>query len=136
MQLEKTIWGSVKIAREPSKQPEATWELAPPKISVSTPVLICHLPEKEPLQTPRIQTRGELADQIGGLLNLARIHPEGFKHMLQQQPRKEMDPIILDETSPSEEDEREISHIKKSEEEEYQTRSEDEEEEEGEYSPP
>ncbi len=42
----------------------------------------------------------------------------------------------MDETSPSEEDEREITQIEKSEEEEYPTGSEDEEEEEGEYSPP
>ncbi len=49
-----------------------------------------------------------------------------------------MDPIILDETSLDEEDEKEITQIEKSEKEEYRTGLEDEEEEdlEGEYSPP
>ncbi len=42
----------------------------------------------------------------------------------------------MDETSPGEENEREITQIEKSEEEEYRTESEDDDEEEAEYSPP
>jgi predicted AAA+ superfamily ATPase len=53
----------------------------------------------------------------------------------EQQPRKEIEPIVLDETSLGEEIERDVTQIDKSEEEEYRTGSEDDEEE-GDYSPP
>jgi hypothetical protein len=46
-QLEKTIRGSVKTVPEPSKQPDMTRELAPPEITVSPPVPMFHLLEKE-----------------------------------------------------------------------------------------
>ncbi len=42
-------------------------------------------------------------------MNPARTHPESFEHMLQSQPRKEKTPIVLDDTSPREEDEREVT---------------------------
>jgi hypothetical protein len=136
-QLEKTIRGSVKSTPEPSTQLDTRWELAPPEITISPPVLVFNLSEKEPLSTPHIQARGQLIEKIGGLLNPAQSHPEEFEHMLEeQQPRKEIEPIVLDETSPGEENEREITQIEKSEEEEYRTGSVDEDEEEAEYSPP
>jgi hypothetical protein len=135
-QLEKTIRGSVKSAPVPVTQPDVRRELAPPEITVSPPVPVVQLPEKEPQQTPRVQREVELSERIGGLLNPARSHPEEFEHMAEeQQPRKEIEPIVLDETSLGEEIERDVTQIDKSEEEEYRTGSEDEEEE-GDYSPP
>jgi hypothetical protein len=118
-QLEKTIRGSVKLALEPSTQLDTRRELAPPKITVSPPVPVFNLPEKEPLPTPHTQARGQLIERIGGLLNPARSHTEEFEHMVEeeQQPRKEIEPIMLDETSPNEENEREITQIEKYEEE-------------------
>jgi hypothetical protein len=63
-------------------------------------------------------------------MNPACTHPESFEHILQLQPKKERTPIVLDDTSVGEEDEREVTQIEKSEEEEYQTGSEEEEKEE------
>jgi hypothetical protein len=74
---------------------------------------------------------------MGGLKNPAWTHPKSFEYMQQPQPREERTTIVLDEMSPGEEEEREITQIEKFEEEEYQTGSEEEEEDmEEEDSPP
>jgi hypothetical protein len=63
-QLEKTIRGSMKTAREPSTTPQATWELASPVITVSPLVPVFQLPVKEPQQIPRIQSQAELSSGL------------------------------------------------------------------------
>ncbi len=62
IELEKTIQGSMKTTREPTKQPNEAQELAPTEVTISPPIPTICLPEKETLQTPKLLTHSDLVD--------------------------------------------------------------------------
>ncbi len=72
----------------------------------------------------KLLVHSDLIDRIRVMSNPTRNHLESFKHMQQHTPKKESVAIVLDETSPTrEEEEEKVQIIEKSDKEDYQTGS-------------
>jgi len=71
---------------------------------------------------PGLLVRSDLIDRIEVMTNSARTHLENFKHMLQPSQEKVSTTMVLDVTSPVE-DEEDVQIIDKSNEDEYKSGS-------------
>jgi len=103
------VWNVIRMNGKTVPEQGRQWSepvvLVPQVVSTPPIALSPQQIGRDAFKAPGLPVRSNLIDQIGAMTNLTKTHPEIFEHMLQPSQGKVSTMMVLDVTSPAEDEE-------------------------------